>query len=181
MSMFNTSSPQHDRSLAEVKQWFPAFQILRWFDIHGLSTVFSPTDLLWPAVILACRKDLMEPLLIHPSSFSHSSLWWVLACSSDMREWMVTFISMAVYFCRYQVWIGNVQLRWKRNFYRSRWFICCFLLKKSKMNLSWVPEGWIPWSLTESFHWPRWPQDHILNELLWVTGSLNSALVGWKM
>ena len=71
-SMFNTSLPQHDRSLAEIKQWFPAFKILRWFDVCGLSTVFNPIDLLGPAAILACTENLIDLHRINSSHLSES-------------------------------------------------------------------------------------------------------------
>lgn len=76
MSMFNTSSPQHDRSLAEIKQWFPAFEILRWFEVHELSAVLSPIDLLGPAVILACTSILqtLVVLILFTSHTHHSPI-----------------------------------------------------------------------------------------------------------
>lgn len=74
MITFNASSPPCDRSLAEIKQWFPAFKILRQFDVRRLSTVFSPIHPLGPAAILACTEDLLDPHRINSSYFSHSPL-----------------------------------------------------------------------------------------------------------
>lgn len=51
-----------------------SIQFLRWFDVHGLSTVFSPARLLGHAAILASTEDLTDPHCIHSSYFSHSSL-----------------------------------------------------------------------------------------------------------
>lgn len=50
-----------------------SIQFLRWFEVHGLSTVFSPVHLLGPAAIFASTEDLIDPHCIHSSSPIHHS------------------------------------------------------------------------------------------------------------